>query len=133
MVCVMMLSVPAGTPLTEIATSPIPNAYIIMNSPGSGAGSGSPNGSSCSVEESRFSAMRLRTRYGTGVIADGAVVGHVAVSVIAILRLGERVHFLGDVDSGGAPGDTPSTAHASGAAELIVPGAELVGDPVPVP
>ena len=85
------------------------------------------------VAESRFSPMRLRTRYGTGVIADGAVVGHVAVSVIAILRLGERVHFLGDVDSSGAPGDTPSTAHASGAAELIVPGAELVGDPVPVP
>ena len=132
-VWVIVSSVTVGTPLTEIAISPIPNAYIIMNSPGRGAGSGSPIGSSCSVEECRFSAVRLPTRYGTGVIADGAGAGHVAVSVIALLRqAGKDVHLFGDVDSGGAPGDTPSATHASGAAELIMPGAELAGDPVPV-
>ena len=58
-VWVMVSIADGGTPLTEIAISPIPNAYIIMNSPGSGAGSGSPAGSRQSVAESRFSVARL--------------------------------------------------------------------------
>ena len=52
----------AGTPLTEMATSPIPNAYIIMNCPGAGAGNAGPTGVSRSVDESRVSQMRLSTR-----------------------------------------------------------------------
>ena len=48
--------------LTETAISPTPNVYIIMNSPGRGAGSGSRTGSRDSVAESRFSATRSRTR-----------------------------------------------------------------------
>ena len=58
----MVASETVGTPLTEIAISPIPNAYIIMNSPGCGAFSGSPTGSSRSVAESRFSATGCARR-----------------------------------------------------------------------
>src|ERR1700727_1478022 len=45
---------------------------------------------------------------------------------------GERVHFLGDVDPGGAPGDTASASHTSAGPELVMPAAQLVGDPMPV-
>jgi hypothetical protein len=84
-VCVTVPSVVVGSPLTDIATSPIPNAYSIMNSPGCGVGNGSPTGSRHSVAESRFSVTRLRTRYGTGVIAEDGE-GHVAASVIVRFR-----------------------------------------------
>src|SRR3989440_12003093 len=45
----------------------------------------------------------------------------------------ERGGLLGDVDADRAPGDAPAAAHAARLAELVVPGAELVGQPLPVP
>ena len=76
-----------GTPLTEIAISPTPNAYSIMNSPGCGAGNAVATGS-------RHQGHRVavlddaaeHTRYGTGVIAESATAVAVAVSVIAGIR-----------------------------------------------
>src|SRR4029453_5827889 len=38
----------------------------------------------------------------------------------------------GDVDRDGAPGDAAAATDAAGAAELVVPGAELVGQPLAV-
>src|SRR5271165_3446083 len=91
-----------------------------MNSPGRGAANGSLSGSRSSVTESRFSTTRLPTRYGTGAIS---------------LVIGGRHlrHFLGDVDAGRAPGDAPAAADAARHLKLVVPGAQLVGQPMPVP
>src|SRR5262245_23326132 len=44
----------------------------------------------------------------------------------------ELCRFLGDVDADRAPGDAPAAAHAPRCAELIVPGAQLVRDPLAV-
>ena len=75
---------------------------------------------------------RLRTRYGTGVIAEDGE-GHVAASVIASFREPrQRVHFLGDVKPDGAPRNTAPAAHAARAAELVTPRTYLVGQPLPV-
>src|SRR5947199_5571140 len=93
-----------------------------MNSPGCGARTDFPTGSRHNVAESGLSAMRLRTRYGTGAIAD-------AGSIIA----GHLVHLRGDVDPGGAPGDAAPAADAPGRAELVMPGPQFVGQPMPVP
>src|SRR5439155_26958976 len=41
--------------------------------------------------------------------------------------------LLGDVDPHGAPHDAPPASDTAGAAELVVPGAQLVGEPLPVP
>src|SRR5690606_581546 len=155
MVWVNVPSVSVGSPLTEIAISPIPDAYSIMNCPGRAAGSRSVTGSSTRVTESRFSATRDRTRWDTGAIASatgagsgaGAAAGvlstvgrMIGTGVFGVDRAGapgpqpvQRPHLLGDVDSGGAPGDTAPAPHTAGTAELIVPGAQFVGEPVPVP
>src|SRR5208283_589222 len=99
-----------------------------MNSPGCGVASTSPTGSRHSVAESGLSTTRLRTRYGTGAIADTTC----AVPLAALVIAGHLVHFFGDVDAGGAPGDAPSTADAARHVELVVPGAQLVGQPMAV-
>src|SRR5271163_3972919 len=99
-----------------------------MNSPGFGARSASPTGTRDSVAESGLSTTRLRTRYGTGAIADTVGATLVAPSVIA----GHLVHLCGDIDAGGAPGDASSAADAARHAELVVPGTQLVGQPMPV-
>src|SRR5208337_1066777 len=99
-----------------------------MNSPGCGVRSTSPSGSRHKVAESGLSTTRLRTRYGFGAIAGGGATLS-APSVIA----GHLVHFLGDVDAGGAPGDAPPAADTARHVELVVPGAQLVGQPMPVP
>src|SRR5690606_20921430 len=126
-----------------------------MNCPGRAAGSRSVTGSSTRVTESRFSATRDRTRWDTGAIASatgagsgaGAAAGvlstvgrMIGTGVFGVDRAGapgpqpvQRPHLLGDVDSGGAPGDTAPAPHTAGTAELIVPGAQFVGEPVPVP
>ena len=44
----------------------------------------------------------------------------------------DRGQLLGDVDPDRAPGDAAAAADAARAAELVVPGAELVGQPLPV-
>src|SRR5215472_2283734 len=44
----------------------------------------------------------------------------------------ELGRFLGDVDAHRAPGDAPAAANAARSAELIVPGAQLVGDPLAI-
>ena len=44
----------------------------------------------------------------------------------------DRGQLLGDVDPDRAPGDAAAAADAAGAAELVVPGAELVGEPLAV-
>ncbi len=62
MVWVMLPSVIDGSPLTEIAISPTPKAYSIMNSPGAGDGSAVSIGSRHNVTESTFSATVVRTR-----------------------------------------------------------------------
>src|SRR5579859_591321 len=46
---------------------------------------------------------------------------------------GQGGHFLGDVDASRAPGDTAAAADAPGRAELVVPGTQLVADPLAVP
>src|ERR1700739_1221821 len=114
-----------------------------MNPPGWGVGSGSPTGSRHSVAESRFSVTRLRTRYGTGVIAEdgegpvgASALGRFFDLLFALALMGEprqRVHFLCDINPCGAPRNTAPAAHAARAAELVMPGAQLVGQPVPVP
>src|ERR1700739_1059874 len=98
-----------------------------MNSPGSGDRNASPSGSRHNVAESGLSMTRLRTRYGTGAIADAAGATLVAPSVIA----GHLVHLCGDVDAGGTPGDASPAADAARHAELVMPGAQLVGQPMP--
>ena len=62
---------------------------------------------------------------------DGAARSTASVMIAPRLPR-QRGHLLGDVDAGRAPRDAPSTSDAPGAAELVVPGAELVGQPVPV-
>src|SRR5262249_24403365 len=50
------------------------------------------------------------------------------------LRFGlQRRDLLGDVDADRAPHDAPPASDAAGAAELVVPGPQLVGEPMPVP
>src|SRR6478752_8499229 len=44
----------------------------------------------------------------------------------------DRCRFLCDVDGDRAPSDAPSAADATGGAELVDPGRELVGHPLPV-
>src|SRR6188472_3398221 len=44
----------------------------------------------------------------------------------------DRSRLLCDVDGDRAPSDAPSAADATGAAELVDPGRELVGHPLPV-
>src|ERR1700758_3610333 len=102
-----------------------------MNSPGCGVRSDSPTGCRHNVAESGLSTTRLRTRYGTGAMGEwvdavGATL--VAQSVIA----GHLVHFCGDVDTGGTPGDAPPAAYATRHTELVVPGAQFVRQPMPV-
>src|ERR1700747_412561 len=99
-----------------------------MNSPGCGVRSDSPTGSRRTVPESGLSTTRLRPRYGTGAIADPDGTTLVARSVIA----GHLVHLCGDVDPGGAPGDASPATDAPRHAELVVPRAQFVGQPVPV-
>ena len=61
-------TIPAPScPLTETGTSPTPNAYVIVNWPGSGATIGSSTGSSTSVAVSAVSTTRRRTRYRDGI------------------------------------------------------------------
>ena len=104
-----------GSPLTEIATSPTPNAYSIMNSPGLRASRiGSPTGSRYSVAESRFSTTR--DARGTGRApwrTRPSVPADRGLSHRRPGQFGQRGHFLGDVDAGGTPGDTPSAADAA--------------------
>src|SRR5690242_19366268 len=45
----------------------------------------------------------------------------------------QRRDLFGDVDAHRAPHDAPPAADAARAAELVVPGAQLVGEPLPVP
>ena len=94
-----------------------------MNSPGSGDRNASPTGSRHNVAESGLSTTRLRTRYGTGTIADADDVTLVALSVI----VGHLVHLFGDVDTGGTPGDASPTSDTARHVELVVPGTQLVG------
>ena len=61
-VCTSRPSPAAGSPLTEIATSPMPGTASIVNWPGWNGGSGGPAGSRASVTLSRVSAVRLATR-----------------------------------------------------------------------
>ena len=61
-VCTSAPSRAAGSPLTEMATSPMAGTASMVNWPGWNGGSGSPAGSSRSVTESRVSAVRLVTR-----------------------------------------------------------------------
>src|SRR5699024_6508858 len=74
---------------------------------------GSPN-SSPSRSPAR-SSLRLLARLGSGRLEQV-----------------EGRHLLGDVDAGRAPGDASPAADAAGGAELLVPGAQLVGDPLAV-
>ena len=117
-VWVMVPSATVGSPLTEIAISPIPNAYIIMNSPGCGARERFAH---------RFQAQRRRVAVLGDTAADPvrhrrssptAAPASVAVSVIASILFArkqvQRVHLLGDVNPGGTPGDTAPAAHAAG-------------------
>src|ERR1035437_6045757 len=48
------------------------------------------------------------------------------------LARADRAGLLGDVDPDGAPRDATPAAHAARAAELVDPGGELVGHPLPV-
>src|ERR1700757_3334960 len=102
-----------------------------MNSPGCGVRSDSPTGSRHSVAESGLSTTRFRTRHGTGDMGSRvkpAGAPPVARSVIA----GHLVHLRGDVDPSGAPGDASPATDATRHAELVVPRAQFVGQPVPV-
>src|SRR6516165_2448800 len=102
-----------------------------MNSPGRGVRSDSPTGSRHNVAESGLSTTRLRTRYGTGAMglwAKAAGAPLVARSLIA----GHLVHLGSDVDTCRAPGDASPTTDAARHAELVVPRAQFVGQPVPV-
>ena len=62
MVCTSVPSAAAGSPLTEIAISPMPGAASIMNWPARNGGSARPAGVSTSVAESRVSTTRSTTR-----------------------------------------------------------------------
>src|SRR5271166_2713852 len=99
-----------------------------MNSPGCGVRRDSPTGSRHNVAESALSTTRLRTRYGTGAMADAEGAAPAARSLIA----GHLVHLRGDVDAGGAPGDASATADAARHAELVVPRAQFVGQPMAI-
>src|SRR6185437_11735547 len=98
-----------------------------MNSPGRGDRSASPTGTRVSVAESGLSTSRVPTRYGTGAMADTRAVPF-APSII----VGHLVHLCSDVNTGGAPRNTSPTADAARHAELIVPGAQFVGQPMPI-
>src|SRR5512132_2673406 len=52
--------------------------------------------------------------------------------LLPALDRAQRTHLLGGVDPGRAPGDAPATSHAARHAELVVPCAELVGEPLAV-
>ena len=41
-------------------------------------------------------------------------------------------HFLRQINTGRAPRDAPATAHAARCSELILPGCELVSQPLPI-
>src|SRR5215813_5646982 len=57
-----------------------------------------------------------------------------ARSDVRLVRFGlQRRDLLGDVDSHRAPHDAAATADTARTAELVVPGAELVREPLPVP
>ena len=60
-VCTSTPSPRSGRPLSDIATSPTPKAYSIMNWPGRGAGSGAASGRSRSVAQSSVSGTRAAT------------------------------------------------------------------------
>src|SRR5690349_12239300 len=93
----------------------------MVNCPGRKPAIGDSSARSSSVAVSVVSVWLADTEYLTGVHG----------SVIALLP-GQRVHLRGDIDPGGAPGDAPSTPDTAGRAELVVPGAQLVGEPLPV-
>src|SRR6266542_866613 len=70
---IVWLSAPSpsdGSPLIEIAISPTPRAYSMVNWPGRKAGIGASTGSRRSVAESCVSSRREATRYGTGTIGS---------------------------------------------------------------
>src|SRR5690349_21921810 len=56
------------------------------------------------------------------------------VSIVSIgsVRCSDRGQLLGHVDADRAPGDAAPAADAAGRAELVVPGAELVRQPLAV-
>src|ERR1035438_8604514 len=58
---------------------------------------------------------------------------HAVFSLRGVPQLGQPPDLGGDVDPCRAPGDAAPAADAAGATELVVPGAELVRDPLPVP
>src|SRR5512133_2033007 len=57
-----------------------------------------------------------------------------SVSIVSIgsVRCSDRRELLGYVDADGTPGDAAAAADAAGGAELVVPGAELVRQPLAV-
>ncbi len=59
--------------------------------------------------------------------------GHPRSCLGLLASSGEAGRFRRDVDADRAPGDAPAAADAAGTAELVVPGAELVTEPLPVP
>src|SRR5215471_5621494 len=96
----------------------------MVNCPGRYSAIGGSSARRNRVAVSAVSVRLVMTRYLTGFHGSG--------SAIALL-LDQRVHLGGEVDLGGAPGDAPSTPDTAGGAELVVPGAQLVGQPLPVP
>ena len=61
-VCTSRPSPAVGSPLTEIATSPMPGTASMVNWPGWNGGSGGPTGSRVSVTLSCVSVVRRGTR-----------------------------------------------------------------------
>src|ERR1700746_4021853 len=102
-----------------------------MNSPGWGDRTASATGSRHNVAKSGLSTTRLRTRYGTGAMGGGVEPELITPSVIAS-RPGHFVHLFSDVDTSGTPCDASPAPDAARHAELVVPGAQLVGQPMPV-
>ena len=96
------------SPLTDIATSPMPKAYSIMNSPGCGARDRLPPPASVhSVAVSRVSSHP-----GSGP-GTGPAPCQVRSSTGTQFGQGHLVHFGGDVDAGRAPRDAPPATDAS--------------------
>src|SRR5271167_1207092 len=105
-----------------------------MNSPGCGVRSVSPTGARHNVAESGLSTTRLRTRYGTADMEEWDPIGTAsgAARVVPSGIVGHLVHLCGDVDPGRTPRDASSAADATRHAELVVPGAQFVSQPLPV-
>src|SRR4051794_27486107 len=69
---------------------------------------------------------------GASVASAGTSVSSSAIVCMAHVRRTDGGGLLGDVDGDGAPGDAAAAADAAGGAELVDPGRQLVGHPLPV-